>query len=587
MDWQITPPVDGWHIAFDPAKTDGSQAVLSGEHPEATQLTINVTDASGKLATKTYSIAPRTSCWFAYTALETDGPELHVLDPILELPPPTALAHNQGVYDFAFSPNGKYLAYRFGADAGNPKGKHLALVDLSTWNDQLLTFAEDAVTAFAWSPDSSVLAVAFSSAGSSFLSGVRPSASATPAELSLTPAAVDSDLYWVGTNRVAFYAFGISDPTNPGQLIPVTDEVTAFYAELADGGFRPVILSTDLFYGPPIVVQPADDGFFMVSATSAPYIGFNWLNADGPTSNVYGDDFVAPSGHFMAELSSGKLKLIRAKDKTQIAASGSDQTCPKFLSWAKGQERMACVADVPPDSQGKSHSEIRIFDLDSVNNLTMSIVQDYCIKTASSLSAASACTTHEYDYTEASADLQPKLFSASGNYLAFTTGSANPASNYLYWADLRSTPFTLKWKDNFSTDGTSVSPTQLAFSPDEHYLLRQLGNALSVHTLDESVNSGPRLLPFFTPDPAQAGTTCSEDFASAPDRWCGSATRIAPFVWSPDSKFAAYRSADATTTKATLTVVDFAPFPDLASHTVFAADCAQRCSGQFVFQPQP
>ncbi len=49
------------------------------------------------------------------------------------------LDHNTNVYDFRFSPDGRYLVYRYGADAQFPHGRHLALVELSTLDERPLT----------------------------------------------------------------------------------------------------------------------------------------------------------------------------------------------------------------------------------------------------------------------------------------------------------------------------------------------------------------------------------------------------------------------------------------------------------------
>jgi hypothetical protein len=340
---------------------------------------------------------------------------------------------------------------------------------------------------------------------------------------------------------------------------------------------------TDSFYDVPALLQPTDDGFFMISPSR---LQFNWLSNDGPVGTLYFDDILAPSGHFTAELSSGQLQLFRAEDDTQVAASLPGQDCPKFLTWAERRERMACVADVPANAQGVSHSEVRIFDLDSANNLSMSTIQGYCAKSPPSLIATNPCAALEYDYSEASADLQPRIFSPSGQYLAFETSSTDSASNDFYLANLGAQPFTLMRKDTVPTSGP-FSPSQLAFSPGEHYVLQQLGNILSIYAVEGGTQgSGTTSLTNFYPDPAQP-TVCSEDFASAPNRWCGSANRAAPFAWSPDSRFVAYRSKDITTPRKTLSVVDLTQFPGTDSHTFVATDCAAKCSSQFVFQPQP
>jgi len=313
---------------------------------------------------------------------------------------------------------------------------------------------------------------------------------------------------------------------------------------------------------------------------------FNWLTSSGPVRRNFYDSFVAPSGRFVADLENGPLTVYRSHDggdgNSVAAATEPGKECPKFLTWAKGRERMACVADVPP-AQGKLHSEIRIFDLDSANNLTMAKVVDSCDKDVGAVTATSSCSATEYDYTETSADKQPRIFSASGNWLAFTTASSEPATSYLYWIDISATtpsPFKFRQRDAVGIVGAnSTSPTFIAFSPDEHYILQQVGGLLAVHAL----GAVPIVLPYFDPGAAQPAA-CSEDFASAPDRWCGAENPAARFKWAPDSKIAAFRSTEPISAKAALTVVN--PSAAFDFHTFFATDCADKCSAQFSFQPQ-
>jgi hypothetical protein len=588
-NWQVTAPVGSWQITRDPTAPDGSRATLTGNAAGTTNLVIQVTDAAGEQAQQSYPILPRRSCWFAYTALETAGPRLELVDPILQ-PTPRVLGYNtQGVYDFRFSPDGKLLAYRFGVDATHPKGAQIALVNLESWGEQPVTFpADSVVTAYAWSGDSSVLAIAFTSGGTGYLGGVRPSASGVPLSLTATPAVIDSDLYWVGETFVAFDAFGTSDPNDPIQLVPASDAVTAFYAELGTSGFNPIMLATDNYVDPPVFVQPAANGFFMISALPLqPYSNFSLLTPGGATGAFHNDNFLDPSGSFSAAVSAGQLQIFRADNYDEVATNDAASLCPTFLAWAKGMERIACVADIPANAQGQEHSEIRIFDLSDTNKLTMSPVSGYCVKNANSLSASSPCGPLDYDYSESMAALQPRAFSASGHGFAFTTSPTSADQHsYVYWADLGSQPFTLKRKEFIVSDGTSsasTSPINLAFSPDEGHLLRQLGNLLSVHNFDAG---GQALLPYFRPDPDLTNTNCSEAFASAPDRWCGEENPAARFAWSPDSRFAVYRSLDPVSLEETLTVVDFTQSSSFDMHPFLAADCTGKCTGEFSFQPQ-
>jgi hypothetical protein len=595
--WQVTPAVESWQVEHSPSAPDGSQVMLSSTHPGAPTVSIAATDATGKVVRASYSVTPRTACWFAFTAsTDADGPKLHVVDPILESTPPETFAHNHGVYDFAFSPNGKYLSYRFGADIDHEKGRTLAVINLSTWAEHQLVLtddtdsANDVVTAFAWSSDSTTLAAAFIHDEKQYLGGTRFTADGQPSKLTARQTAVDSELYWIGSSYVAFYANGLFDAGHPNQLEPYDGFATAFYSVLGTVGFEQPTLSTDIFYQLPIFEQTTSDGFYL-NSPSWPYLQFNWIHPSGPTgvdhtgANLANNTsrIISPSGRFTADPPKGALQLYRAQSSEPIlnSANAPDRDCPKLLTWAKGRERMACARDVPIDDQGKMHSELRIFDLGDDNALTVALVQGYCQKDPQAVSTADPCAALEYDYAIADANLQPRIFSKSGDWLAFIPSAAGQSTSYLYLADLRTKPFSLSYKNAAITfDLAATSASRLAFSPDEKYLLRQLGSRLTAYAVMGTAMS----LPNFDAEAPDSNPTCSEDFASAPDRWCGSADRDAPFKWSPTSKLVAYRSRSSTNTE-TLTITDLAQFPNLAPHPFPAAHCGTKCSGQFAFQP--
>ena len=123
--WALTPAVPGWSIGPDPAHPSGgrlhSELVGAGE----TALSITATDAAGNSKRVGFTLSARTTCWFAYTAIQAGEPTLQLLDPFAEPPTPAVLGNNTGVYDFLFSPDGRYLAYRFGADATAPGADNL------------------------------------------------------------------------------------------------------------------------------------------------------------------------------------------------------------------------------------------------------------------------------------------------------------------------------------------------------------------------------------------------------------------------------------------------------------------------------
>ncbi len=118
--WRVVAAHGQWQVNADPT---GSKAQLTGQPAGPTSLTVEATAVDGRVVSSTFDVKPRNSCWFAYTALEGAVPRLQLLDPILGALPAVAPAHNDGVYDFQFSPNGRYLAYRFGRGHRLPEGQ--------------------------------------------------------------------------------------------------------------------------------------------------------------------------------------------------------------------------------------------------------------------------------------------------------------------------------------------------------------------------------------------------------------------------------------------------------------------------------
>ena len=568
--------------------SDSSIGLLTAEHSGATAVTVVVTDNAGQTATVNYPMTPRSSCWFAYTTwTATGGAKLEVVDPILETTPPAALSHNHDVYDFAFSPNGKYLSYRFAADADHEQGKYLAVVDLATWNDLQLSLsddpgsASDAVTAYAWSANSSTLAATFLHGGAQYLGGVRFAADGQLSKLTPRQTAVDSDLYWIGSSIVAYYANGIADfSTVPPQLEPFENYVTGAYSLLTGAGFEQATLFPDAYHAPPIFVQIASDGFFLNSPSLFGLV-FNWIQPGGPPASRYHMGIASPSARITAALTSGTLNLYHAEnDHDSITTNASDRDCPKLLTWAEERERMACVRTATND-QGAQHSELRVFDLAADDTLSVAPVEGYCENDPQSSATTSACTG-KYEYTIANSESKPRIFSRSGAWLAFVSRSASSSASTLYVADLRTMPFHLKSARTVVTLTTApTSPIKLAFSPDEALLLGLIEGTLAVYSV-----SGDAAVPLrdFDPDSPDSNPICSEDFATQPDRWCGSGSRDAPFKWDPTSRFAVYRGKSATDPEM-LTITDLTHFPEFDSHDFHAPGCNTHCNGKFAFQP--
>ncbi len=277
-------------------------------------------------------------------------------------------------------------------------------------------------------------------------------------------------------------------------------------------------------YPASVFLQPAANGFFMTSSAAT---SFYSLPSRAVARHQF-VDLVAPSGRFTAELYDDQLQVFDATESNQVDpqfSSAAGQDCPTLLAWAKGSERIACVADVESDPPGTTHGEVRLFDVETSPTLTMQRLAGYCAKDSNA--ASTTCSAFEYDYTQDNSRAQARAFSRSGRWFAFTTSAPELGGGYLHLADLGTRPFTLKQKLYIATSGmTSTSPSALAYSEDERYLLLQLGNSLTAYDLlgpspIEFGSSAANLSNDLLTATSQATSPCLESYATEPARWCG------------------------------------------------------------------
>ena len=586
--WQVLSA--GWAIAPNP--TDTSSAKLTNDEVAAgtSNVELKITDSRARQFTKSFTVQARDTCYFAYTALEGTDSQLELLDPLAESPAPVALQNNRSVYDFQFSPDGKFLAYRHDADQAHPTGQHISLVTLSSLQERQLGFQESTISAFSWSPNSASLAVAFVSNGETYLGGVRaPTSTEPPPMMTATAAPVQSALDWVGNEYVAFHAQLIADGTHPGQFLPdpILKRRTAFFAHLGVQGFEaPTGIIAALFdpatHG--IHVQPGGNGFFVIT-DQVPGFTFNQLVVGGFKFVQHPDaTLVSPSSRYSASNSEDDLlQVFSAEEGTlspPVSTSKDGEGCPTLLAWAKRLERIACVADVPNPTVFGKHGEIRIFDLSpGSETLHMSTLGGFCNDDTNSPTSTGTCSPaqNNYSYGTSRAAGNARSFSATGRWLAFTTTSEIEDENLLYLADFRK-GFALDRKSHLQTNGqvlTATSSTDLVFSPDENFLLLRRGNVLSEYDLTAPSSA----LPTTISQELTASARCLETFSGTPDQWCGNTDLVAPIRWAADSRIWAFRSAG------TLKVVDNTQFPETLPRPLPGADCNQKCTGEFAFQP--
>lgn len=560
--WQLDPQPKGWSVGPSTQYPNSAVLRVDAAPAEGTELTLVVTDARNARRTFTLPLEVRSSCWFAYTSLEGSGPELRLVDWLANEPAPVPLAHAVGAYDFQFSPDGAFLAYRYGADQDYPMGRHLSVVDLKTLKEHDLGFDEDQVASYSWSSSSGLLAAAFEKDGKTYLGGVHtpvPGSDASPPVLASTSASVESELYWVGNDYVAFHAAS-------------GKRRAAFYSELGSAGFAsPQELIHSFAVG--VAVQPTETGFFLITPNETFYSDLT----DGVWSGIEHPEIalVAPSGRYTAHLDDDGLPQLfpaETADFANVVESADDtHPCTKLLAWATDQERVACVMDVSNGPTG-THGEIRIFDLEANPvRLDSTTLEGFCSDDVSDTSTGSCLFKREgYSFGSAQAEGSARAFSRSGRYFAFAR--ALPGIVYIYLADLDAAPARVAQPVILSVDGIAFSPLAFAFSTDERFLLVRRGPKLSV--IELATGAATSLASNLTD-----AESCSEEFLAAPERYCGNTNQLAAPEWARDSRSLAFRTTDG------LTIIDLSPFPKKSVKVLPAVACATQCSGQFSFQP--
>jgi hypothetical protein len=598
-EWRLAPERAGWSLEADPTSTE--RALLRSEQVSAGEITLSVTatDADGISKVVDFDLLARSSCWFAYTALVADEPTLQLLDPLIQPAVAAELEHNSGVYDFQFSPDGRYLVYRFGRDDSAPKGRHLSLVDLVTLDEEVLDLGEDSITAFAWSADGSRLAVGFRVGDATHLNAVRMPAVGSDASvqpLAAVPGFVESDLAWVGNQYVAFQAEVLPDFEHPGEFLPNPTRIhTAFYAKLAEAGFDQPQLADGLF-APETMLRATSLGFFMISGVN-PRTYFYVLGDEAlPVDNTL-TRLVSPSGLYTAVLDEQRLRVARAELSSldifaRAREDGGDaevpQNCPTLLAWSASDERLACVADIPnPDGQ-TTHGEVRVFKLiegvtpwtgsEDEGRLEMSSLAGFCDDdTSSSELGSCGAAAQKYAYGSEQARHHARGFSPSGQWFAFSKvevkvkSGVESAHTHLYWADVQASPPKFI-KPAFFVDADSSTVTRLAFAPDERFFAFQRGPVLRL----QDVNSETFWTLSTTLD---FDRVCSEEFPAAPLEFCGNTDAFGQLQWSPASQAFAFRDARG------MIAYDVAALPISSPLVLPGKECDVRCSNRFSFQP--
>ena len=499
-----------------------SRGELSGTLQAAATVAFSVRDSSGPGAdgerSYTFELVPRDRCWFARAGNDTGTSYVELLDPLLDTGPSPRVRLPAGpgeeVADFRFSPDGRVLAVR----TRDAMGTHrLALYGAPRWLALEPTRTEGrSVLQYAWATDSSLLALAVSDGAATYLETLRLTGSGAVGDAAaLLPstrvgpaveAPVGSELVWLSGSRLAFHA--------PSPTPRVAGERHVYHAELGpEAGFLAPVAHTNVSYVldalSSLRLEPRATGLFVVSSFNAT-ASIEFHSADS-TEQVFShapNAVLAPQGGCTARSSDeAGLEIHAPEGGEPLAAQGG---CAHLLGWSSAGDRLACISDDP------GFGGLRILDFDAARRrLTPSLVEG------------------AYVYSEETSQLRRRAFSPMGRRFAFSTDDS------LFVAERGDERWLVERAPTafFDTDNPFVD---LAFSPDERWLLMHRGNTLMLRDLDAEGDE-TAVIEIALP----ASEPCAEVEGDTSHRWCGDgSSRSAAMAWSPDSKALAYRALE-------------------------------------------
>lgn len=503
-------------------------------------LQVEVRDSGSPAITETvgFELALRESCWFAY--LGEDGPALALvpitkagpLGATLNLPSPDVLQGGR-VVDFKFSPDGRRLAARW-LDAG---GTHRLMVfDAPFWRQSLASNASADIAQYAWSPDASVLAFATSDEGGTALGGARWGALATePLVLAPLRIVVDSELFWMGSDLVAFHRADADEFRTLG------------YARMAAAGFEEFIPPSLPFpYSlEGLQLRPSPGGLFAIAPLD---YGLDFFDAtqDALSWTLHDPDVaLSPSFEYTARTFEGVLLVYRAggTEPGHFAIPLAERPqCQRLLTWSAQGDRILCATATSLDVLRVSETGAR---------------HDFTLMTHGGLHAFEA---------------QRRVFSPGGRWLAYVIDPEGPLSEergFLFIADMELgsihpnvQPLSLN----------TEAQVELEFSPDDRWLFIHIGSRLRLLPLTTGYFSN-QVLEVALEEPGP----CSETFSDTQPPWCG-ARGQGRIRWSPESDIAAVLTASGAVAVVPPIALPQEPSPGMS------VTCGATC--RYEFQPK-
>jgi hypothetical protein len=557
--------------------TLGSDGALSGTPLGAglRSLRVEVVDAEATTVEVPLRLQVREHCWVAYLSRETGTSRLHLTDVRATTRKvfPALAEGAREAFDFAFSPDGRFLAFRAGADAASAA---LYLLNPDASEAQVVPFAAP-VAAYAWSGNGEYLAVILRGAGDDwFLSGLEvpdavPGSSIEPGDLwPLQATNYRRELGWIGDAAVVYVGQAFSgSPPEPDlqETVYVAGRLsTGFTAPRPSGDIRLEQADGKLFETRNGVIalqsQTAPDLVFFQTffPTEGDVLRSNdaavlWLDDSETPALWWSDD-----RQYVARLDAQRrLELFSIDSEERNALS--ELPCGEVVAWRTlaDRERIVCV-ESGGCVEATERPQLRVFDF-------------FPGSRALAERDIAGCAQTRF------ADDAPRSISSAGNWLVFDTGMSFSTA---------SLGGTLRLPTSTATSSRAPGDRAYLVSPDESALLWQAGDRLwwksplqDSPEEDELTNldaaEGAALRAMTSPD------RCEPAFLSSPERWCGGATLHDNARWSADSLSVLFKAASGTLWVADTSVRDArALVQPLSSEN---ASCANGCLGAFDFQP--
>lgn len=544
---------------------DAATATLSGVPTGAGQLHVRLTGSAGRVADRRYDLPLRDSCRFAYIASDDD--KLHLRDVFLssgtDAALPDVLGAGEAVFDFQFSPDGEWLAFRAGvpdqlrvyltrASAAEPSATLIALACPGA-NDVC------GVLDYAWAPSSRELAlVVHGDIGGTqdYLTGIDVETPGAPWPLlaqdgfAQLPLVYSGELSWVGARDMALIT---ADPFSPGQQVPflatLSETPRTFTAGASDPGVS----------GGQLGLLPAPGGFVTFRGARDGMAFTGLAPAQGSPILIGADQrgpWLAPSRAWLARVTSdGGLQLVGLDGSLVDETEAS--VCGTVVAWSPqtaGRERIVCSA---VDTDGGAVSEdLTVIDYSSAGRrLAQALVPEVEVGVLAGTRRA---------------------LSPSGNGFAFVTG------DQLVLADA-SQPQPITFVQNMTLSGI----IDLQFVGDARLIL-QSGNQLWLMNTARPLTRRDLAGSLALPASALSAVACQEDYALAPLRWCGATSTPGAFLSSDDNNTILFEDDSAG-----LWITDVQAYSAARQVTTDLAPCSgtvraawtKPCHRAYAFQP--